>query len=141
MNFRAVLGLPKTAGSAQIHKSASFIWIVWSTLYVYLWIYLKTVLVLPQRLFIYSEKQKMFFICFEASIKSLFRGLWRNPNGSWYQFLRLLANMATSGGHFSRPSGMGSFWSYSGWKIFEMAIIRKEWQYSERMTLIWKEWH
>ena len=29
--------LPKTAGSAQTHKSMSFIWIVWSTLYVYLW--------------------------------------------------------------------------------------------------------
>ena len=25
------------AGSAQTHKSMSFIWIVWSTLYVYLW--------------------------------------------------------------------------------------------------------
>ena len=35
--FRAVLVLPKTAGSAQTHKSMSFIWIVWSTLYVYLW--------------------------------------------------------------------------------------------------------
>ena len=29
--------LPKTASSAQTHKSISFIWIVWSTLYVYLW--------------------------------------------------------------------------------------------------------
>ena len=38
MNFRAVLVLPKTAGSAQTHKSMSCIWIVWSTLYVYLWI-------------------------------------------------------------------------------------------------------
>ena len=37
MNFRAVLVLPKMAGSAQTHKSMSFIWIVWSTLYVYLW--------------------------------------------------------------------------------------------------------
>ena len=36
MTFRAVLALPKTAGSAQTHKSVSFIWIVWSTLYVYL---------------------------------------------------------------------------------------------------------
>ena len=36
LNFRAVLVLPKTAGSAQTHKSMSFIWIVWSTLYVYL---------------------------------------------------------------------------------------------------------
>ena len=35
VNFRAVL--PKTAGSAQTQKSMSFIWIVWSTLYVYLW--------------------------------------------------------------------------------------------------------
>ena len=31
MNFRAVLVLPKTAGSAQTHKSISFILIVWST--------------------------------------------------------------------------------------------------------------
>ena len=30
--------LPKTAGSAQTHKSISLIWIVWSTLYVYLWL-------------------------------------------------------------------------------------------------------
>ena len=36
LNFKAVLTLPKTAGSAQTHKSISFIWIVWSTLYVYL---------------------------------------------------------------------------------------------------------
>ena len=36
LNFKAVLALPKTAGSAQTHKSISFIWIVWSTLYVYL---------------------------------------------------------------------------------------------------------
>ena len=35
--FKAVLVLPKTAGSSQTHKSRSFIWIVWSTLYVYLW--------------------------------------------------------------------------------------------------------
>ena len=33
-----VLALPKTAGTAQTHKSMSFIWIVWSTLYVYLWL-------------------------------------------------------------------------------------------------------
>ena len=35
MNFKAVLALPKTADSAQTHKS--FIWIVWSTLHVYVW--------------------------------------------------------------------------------------------------------
>ena len=32
LNFRAVLVLPKTAGSAQTYKSLSLIWIVWSTL-------------------------------------------------------------------------------------------------------------
>ena len=37
MNFKALLALPKTARSAQTHKSISFIEIVWSTLYVYLW--------------------------------------------------------------------------------------------------------
>ena len=37
MNFKAVLALPKTARSAQTHETISFIWIVWSTLYVYLW--------------------------------------------------------------------------------------------------------
>ena len=37
MNFKAVLALPKTTRSSQTHKSISFIWIVWSTLYVYLW--------------------------------------------------------------------------------------------------------
>ena len=29
-------------------------------------------------------------------------------------FYDTLAYMATSGGHFSRPSGMGGYWSYSG---------------------------
>ena len=42
LNFKAVLVLPKMAGSAQTHKSMSFIWIVWSTLYVYLWLNSKT---------------------------------------------------------------------------------------------------
>ena len=37
MNFKAILALLKTAHSAQTHTSISFIWIVWSTLYVYLW--------------------------------------------------------------------------------------------------------
>ena len=36
LNFKAVLALPNTARSARTHKSISFIWIVWSTLYVYL---------------------------------------------------------------------------------------------------------
>ena len=36
LNFKTVLALPKTARSAQTHKIISFIWIVWSTLYVYL---------------------------------------------------------------------------------------------------------
>ena len=36
LNFKAVLVLPKTARSAKAHKSISFIWILWSTLYVYL---------------------------------------------------------------------------------------------------------
>ena len=48
--------------------------------------------------------------------------------------------MAGSAGQFSRSSGMGRYWSYSGWQIFEMAIILKEWQYSEGMTTIRKEW-
>ena len=38
MNFKAVLALSKTARSAQTHKSMSFIGIVWSTIYVYLWL-------------------------------------------------------------------------------------------------------
>ena len=46
LNFKAVLALPKTARSAQTHKSISFIWIVWSTLYVYLWSYLERTLLL-----------------------------------------------------------------------------------------------
>ena len=37
LEFKAVLALPKTAHSAQTHESISFIWIVWRTLYVYLW--------------------------------------------------------------------------------------------------------
>ena len=39
LNFKAILAFPKTASSAQIHRSISFIWIVWSTLYLYLWLY------------------------------------------------------------------------------------------------------
>ena len=38
LNFKAVLALPNMARSAQAHKSISFIWIVWSTLNVYLWV-------------------------------------------------------------------------------------------------------
>ena len=38
LNFRAVLVLPKRAGSAKTHKSISFIWIVWSTLHTYMYI-------------------------------------------------------------------------------------------------------
>ena len=41
MNFKAILALPKTAPSAQTYKSITFIWIVWSTLYVYLWLQVK----------------------------------------------------------------------------------------------------
>ena len=37
LNFKAVFVLPKTASSAQTHKNLSFVWIVWSTLYEYLW--------------------------------------------------------------------------------------------------------
>ena len=36
LNFKGVLALPKTTRFAQTHKSISFIWLVWSTLYVYL---------------------------------------------------------------------------------------------------------
>ena len=35
--LKPFLAMPKTARSAMTHKSISFIWIVWSTLYVYLW--------------------------------------------------------------------------------------------------------
>ena len=38
LNFKAVLALHNTAHSAQAHKSISFIWSVWSTLFVYLWL-------------------------------------------------------------------------------------------------------
>ena len=48
--------------------------------------------------------------------------------------------MVGSAGQFSRPLGVGGYWSYSGWQIFEMAMILKEWQYSEGMTKIQKEW-
>ena len=41
LNFKAGLALPKMARSAQTDKSISFIWIVWSTLYVYLCFYLE----------------------------------------------------------------------------------------------------
>ena len=45
LNLKADLALPKTASSAQTHKSISFIWIILSTLYVYLWIWHKFSLV------------------------------------------------------------------------------------------------
>ena len=45
LSFKAVLALPKMACSAQTHESISFIWIVWSTLYVYLWATVKLLMV------------------------------------------------------------------------------------------------
>ena len=36
--FKAVLALPEMADTNQTHKSIIFIWIVWITLYVYLWL-------------------------------------------------------------------------------------------------------
>ena len=48
--------------------------------------------------------------------------------------------MAGSASQFSRPLGMGGYWSYTGWQIFEMAIILKEWKYSEGVTKIRREW-
>ena len=41
LNFKAVLALPKTARSAQTNKSIGFIWIVLSTLCIYLDLKLK----------------------------------------------------------------------------------------------------
>ena len=38
LNFEAVLVPPKMARSAQTHKTISFALIVWSTLYVYIWL-------------------------------------------------------------------------------------------------------
>ena len=34
LNFKAFFALPKRTRTAQTHKSISFIWIVWNTLYV-----------------------------------------------------------------------------------------------------------
>ena len=36
LNFKAVLELPKMARTDQTNKSISFIWIVWSTLFMYI---------------------------------------------------------------------------------------------------------
>ena len=58
-NFRAVLALPKTARSAETHKSISFIWIVWSTLYVYLCQHHKPLL-LPAEWPIWSCQSKLW---------------------------------------------------------------------------------
>jgi hypothetical protein len=44
--------------------------------------------------------------------------------------------MAGSASQFSCPLGMGG-----NWELFRMTIIWKEWQYSEGMTIIQKEWH
>ena len=41
MNFKAVLALPKTARSAKTHKNISFISIVWSTLYMYIYLWIQ----------------------------------------------------------------------------------------------------
>ena len=49
--------------------------------------------------------------------------------------LGILTNMASSGGQFSHP--LGGYTSYSGWQIFEMVMIWKEWG----MTIILKEWN
>ena len=63
MNFKAVLVLPKTAGSAHTHKSISFIWIVWSTLYMYISVtthYIFLLLFCPT-FFSFQKKNKCIF--------------------------------------------------------------------------------
>ena len=52
-------------------------------------------------------------------------------------FYEILANMAGSAGHFFHPSGMGGYWSYLGWWIFEMTIIhgwKDIWHYVRKDT-------
>ena len=62
-----LLVLPKMAGFAKTHKSMSFIWIVWSTLYVYL-----------------CCKLKLFRLLFVCSLCLCF-----SPLGIvWYLFLQ-----------------------------------------------------
>ena len=51
LNLKIDLALPKTASSAQTHKSISFIWIVWRTLYVYLWLGPKSPVFYPSAFF------------------------------------------------------------------------------------------
>ena len=64
MSFQAVLALPKTARSTLTHKSISFIWIVWSTRYVYLWTKDK-------------DNDKFYSNCAE-------KGPYGNRGGWWY---------------------------------------------------------
>ena len=73
MNFRAVLVLPEMAGSAQTHKSMSFIWIVWSTLYVYLWLNCKSVKVLHGRLFFVCTAIRRKRWCFRKNLQYVYR--------------------------------------------------------------------
>ena len=70
LTFRAVLVLPKTAGSAQTHKSMSFIWIVWSTLYVYFW--LEFEIDLPFEIFWYEIKEKSNISCLDYLFLQVF---------------------------------------------------------------------
>ena len=72
LNFKAALALLKTAPSAQTYKSITFLWIVWSTLYVYLWRQpWDGVLYFWKSIFIHLCFHEMFF--FLTSKKKVFK--------------------------------------------------------------------
>ena len=87
LNFKAVLVLPKTAGSAQTHKSISFIWIVWSTLYVYLW-----------PLLAIKRKTKSVVILQLVDMKPIFRNIF-------FSFLNFAVSLHNSKTNENFPKG------------------------------------
>ena len=79
MNFKAVLALPITASSAQTHKSISFIWIVWSTLYVYLWVTYKSKIELSNDFLKCKLRKKKCLISFIWTETMNFGSLFKLP--------------------------------------------------------------
>ena len=94
-NFIAILVLPKTAGSAQTHKSMSFIWIVWSTLYVYLCI--QDQLYIPFRIFrgFFLQTQSWSYVRFYSynfiDLKNPF-ALWLTSTFLIFQWQKIQTN-------------------------------------------------
>ena len=113
MNFKAVLALPKTADSPQTHKSISFIWIVWSTLYVYLWS--------GARIYFSAEIQKYFvhFLVQMKTLKFAFEINWPLKEDNYQKYFLIF---------ITRPafslSSIDYFWKIVFWNQINFGYFR-----------------